>query len=130
MPVRKSLRKAFSILHRLPALGSLTLSFDPIEWQDDYRHFFLQWSILGALGENPNPLQSLRSLAIDKWIALPHTSFTKAPFARMFASLRHLRILAYVDEGTEYEELFTFWHQVVQNVLSPAVKWRDDRPLP
>ena len=129
-PVRKRFRDAFAALHRLPALGSLTLSFNPITHSFYYesvpqsQYFLLQWDVLGALARNPNPLPKLRSLTIDKWLALPDTFFTGAPFARIIASLRHLRFLVCIDkhEDAEWEEPFLmFWRQVEEHMLSPAV---------
>ncbi|KAH9972388.1 hypothetical protein BJV74DRAFT_210668 [Russula compacta] len=127
---RKSFRDAFAALHRLPALGSLTISFNPITHSffnkgvPQSQYFLLQCDVLGALGRNPNPLPTLHSLTIRKWLALPHELYTEAPFARIIASLRHLRFLVCIDkhEDAEWEEPFLmFWRQVEENVPSPAV---------
>ena len=114
-------------------MESLTFSFNPNVWEEvsfsdvdapPSRFLFLQWHVLGAIAHNPNPLPTLQSLTIDKWLAIPHSLYAEAPFARIVASLRHLRFMVDADdhENADNEEPFLkFWCQVVErNVLQLA----------
>ena len=85
------------------------------------RYLFLQWDVLGALGRNPNPLPTLHSLTLDKWLPVPNDLYAEGPFRQIIASLRHLCFLTYANDRSLGKDDM-FWKQVVeQNVLLPAV---------
>lgn len=86
--------------------------------------FLLQREVLGAMAQNPNRLPALQSLTINNWLAVPDTLYAETPFARIVASLRHLRFLVCVDrsyDSLRRERFATFWkHVIEQKVLVPA----------
>ena len=66
--VRNHLRGAFSMLHLLPSLESLVITFltddDAPYLSESLESELLQSAVLGGLACNPNPLSALHSLHI------------------------------------------------------------------
>ncbi|KAH9029511.1 hypothetical protein EDB85DRAFT_1522656 [Lactarius pseudohatsudake] len=129
------LRGVCFMLHLIPSLESLTITFfpdedaswkNPFSYNDDLtRYHFFQWDLLGGLACNPNPLPALQSLQIDNWFAYPDDLYAAAPFQRIVASLRDLRFLV---QDTDYKSDLDhfpaedFWPDVIwHRVLRPAV---------
>ncbi|KAH9011964.1 hypothetical protein EDB83DRAFT_2680617 [Lactarius deliciosus] len=83
----------------------------------------LQWDVLGGLACNPNPLPALRSLQIDNWFASPNDLYAAAPFQRMIASLRDLRLAVQDAKSDMYNyPAQEIWPKVIEwRVLHPAV---------
>ena len=97
------------MLHLIPALESLVISFSPGEgawmnlftYHDDLTQYhFLQWDVLEGLACNPNPLPALQSLQIDNWLAYPNELYDTAPFERVVSSLWDLR---FVVQDTDHQ---------------------------
>ncbi|KAH8993861.1 hypothetical protein EDB86DRAFT_1315852 [Lactarius hatsudake] len=131
--VGNRLRGACFMLHLIPSLETLVITLFPYEDpsltntssdnDDPTQYHSLQWDVLRGLACNPNPLPALRSLQIDNWFASPNDLYAAAPFQRMVASLRDLR-LAVQDAKSDMYNYPTqeIWPNVIEwRVLHPAV---------
>ncbi|KAH9071429.1 hypothetical protein EDB83DRAFT_248981 [Lactarius deliciosus] len=125
--VGNRLRGVCFMLHLIPSLETLVITFFPYEdpsWKntfsdsDPMQYHSLQWDVLGGLACNPNPLPALRSLQIDNWFASPDDLYAAAPFQRMVASLRDLR-LAVQDAKSD-----TMYHFPAQEIWPDVIEWR------
>ncbi|KAH9011950.1 hypothetical protein EDB83DRAFT_347923 [Lactarius deliciosus] len=131
--VGNRLRGVCFMLHLIPSLETLVISFffyeDPSlnntssENDDPTQYHSLQWNVLGGLAYNPNPLLALRSLQIDNWFASPDNLYAAAPFQRMIASLRDLRLAVQDAKSDTYHlPAQEIWPDVIERrVLHPAV---------
>ncbi|KAF8269067.1 hypothetical protein EI94DRAFT_1726154 [Lactarius quietus] len=133
--VRNNLRAAFLMLHLTLSLESLIITFTldettlvwPFTYQEarePHQFALLQLDLFEKLAHNPNPLPALQSLHITSWFAYLHDLYDEAPFKRIVASLRDLRLHV---QDTEYEPdddciVHDFWTFVIgPRVLQPAV---------
>jgi hypothetical protein len=132
--VSNRLRGAFFMLHLIPSLEFLAITFFPDEdaplspftYDDELsRYQRLQFDIFEGLVCNPNPLPALQSLHINAWFALRDDLYAEAPFNRIVASLRDLRLNVQDTDYKSVDDKFTahdFWIFVIgPHVLQPAV---------
>ncbi|KAH9031410.1 hypothetical protein EDB83DRAFT_2525785 [Lactarius deliciosus] len=121
------LRGVCFMLHLIPSLETLVITLFPYEDpsltntssdnDNPMQYHSLQWDVLRGLACNPNPLPALRSLQIDNWFASPNDLYAAAPFRRMVASLRDLR-LALQDAKSD------MYHYPAQEIWPDVIEWR------
>lgn len=101
------LASAFSKLHQAPKLKSLAFLFDSwfledSPWQDDHppsENLRMQWKILQAIADNPEPLPALVSLKFEHLLSFKHELYASPHFAALLSKLQHLHLDVLCDDG-------------------------------